>query len=182
MQKSAFLNYGANSWFERNKSSVFNYKIENHKIISLLKFYKQNPDNILKFGCIDGYRLNGLKNVFPNTNVFGIEPSLNAIEFGKQKYSSVNFNHGTADDISCYEDAQFDVVILGFVLYGIDRSILFKSIAEMDRVVKNKGDLIRIDFFTETALKKIIIILKILVPIRLSRIIITYSVLQNFII
>ena len=64
-QKSAFLNYEANSWFERNKDALLNYKIENDKIISLLKSYKQKPNNILEIGCSAEYRLNGLKKVFP---------------------------------------------------------------------------------------------------------------------
>ena len=154
LQKSAFLNYEWNSWFDRNRRALLNYKIEDDKIISLLKSYKQNTDNILEIGCRAGYKLNDFKNVFPHANVFGIELPINAIEFGKPKYSSVNFKHRTADDMKCYEDAQFDVVIVEFVFYVIDRSILFKSVAEINRVVRNRVYLIIKDFFSQTALKK----------------------------
>ena len=56
-QKSAFLNYEANSWFDINKGALVNYKTENDEIISLLKFYKKKPNNILEIECSAGYRL-----------------------------------------------------------------------------------------------------------------------------
>jgi len=45
------------------------------------------------------------------------------------------------------------VVIVGFVFYVVDRNLLIKSIAEIDRVLKNNGVLILIDFYTENAVK-----------------------------
>ena len=46
----------------------------------------------------------------------------------------------------CYKDDSFDLVIFGFCLYLIDRNLLFKSISEADRVLRDGGYLAIEDF------------------------------------
>lgn len=153
--KHSFLTYEADNWFERNKVIVDNYTPENDKVIDLLKKYNVNCNKVLEIGCSAGYRLNAINEIFPKATVFGVEPSLKAIEFGKANYKNVNFSHGTADDLSDFKNDTFEVVIVGFVFYVIDRNILLKVISEIDRVLKDGGILIIIDFFSETSLKNI---------------------------
>lgn len=153
LQKSAFINYEADAWFDRNKESLLNYSTDQDKIVTLLKEYRLNPKSVLEIGCSAGYRLNGIKKIFTACDVFGIEPSEKAIEYGKKNFSDVNFNQGTADNLEAYGNESMDIVIVGFVFYVIDRNILFKVIAEIDRVLKNGGILVVIDFFSETTLK-----------------------------
>ena len=152
-QKDSFLVYEANAWFERNFEVISNYNPDDDRVVDLFKKYNFDKQSVLEIGSSAGYRLNALKDLTPNSNVYGIEPSQKAIEFGENNYKEVNFTHGTADNLSMYEDGQFDVVIVGFVFYVIDRNILFKVISEVDRVLKNDGVIIIIDFFSETALK-----------------------------
>lgn len=152
-QKEAFLAYEANAWFERNKSVIDNYHPEKDRVISLITEYGLKPEKILEIGSSAGYRLNGLKNILPSTEVFGLEPSTEAIEYGKQNYPSVNFVHGCADDLSDFEEGSLDIVIVGFVFYVIDRNIFYKVVSEIDRVLKNGGILIIVDFFSESSLK-----------------------------
>lgn len=154
-QKNTFIQYEADSWFERNKEIILNYNDLDDKVLKLVKDYNIKPSHVLEIGCSAGYRLNALKNNYPEAEVFGIEPSLKAIEYGRNKYREVKFIHGTADDLSEFESQSLDVVIVGFVFYVIDRNILFKVIAEIDRVLKNGGILIIIDFFSETTLKNL---------------------------
>ena len=152
-QKDAFLQYEADAWFQRNINYIKNYRAENDKIISCLQYYSIKPTSLLEIGCSAGYRLNGLKKVFPRSKVYGIEPSRIAMKYGEANYPDVNFLNGTSDDLSCFKDEMFDLVIIGFVFYVVDRRLLIKSISETDRVLKNKGYLILIDFFSETELK-----------------------------
>ncbi len=152
-QKSSFLNYEADAWFERNNAVIKNYNLNDDKVIDLFDDYNFEKSKVLEIGSSAGYRLNAIRDKYPNTSVFGLEPSEKAIEYGKINFPDVNFTHGTADDLSAFEDATFDVVIVGFVFYVIDRSILFKVISEIDRVMKNNGVIIIIDFFSETSLK-----------------------------
>lgn len=146
-QKDAFLNYEADNWFARNKD--YQYTAETDVVIKILKEYNAEPNNVLEIGCSKGYRLNAISKNFKNVNVTGLEPSAEAIKTGRIEYPQVNFLQGTADDMSRLLTASFDVVIIGFVLYVVDRDILLKVISETDRVLKNGGILMVIDFFSE---------------------------------
>jgi ubiquinone/menaquinone biosynthesis C-methylase UbiE len=151
-QKKAFLEYEADLWFERNKKVVENYKIEEDLVFNLLKKYDISPEKILEIGCSSGYRLNGLKGFYPNADIYGIDPSNSAIAYGKELYPHVHFDRATADQLP-YLTKQFDLVIVGFVFYVIDRELLLSSISEIDRVLSDKGFLIIVDFFSEKSLK-----------------------------
>jgi len=151
-QKEAFLNYEADSWFDRNKCVIDRFSIDNDLIINILDQYDIYPQKILEIGSSAGYRLNGIKEKYPNCDVYGIDPSVKAVEYGKTNYPTINLSVATADSLP-FEKQDFDVVIVGFVFYVIDRDLLFRSIAEIDRVLQNKGILIIIDFFSERALK-----------------------------
>ena len=154
-QSTAFLQYEANAWFDRNKDVLLNYSKDKDRVISLIKDYRLKPASVLEVGSSAGYRLDAIKKLHNDCEVFGIEPSEKAIEYGKSKYPDVNFIHGTAEDLSCFENESMDIVVVGFVFYVIDRAIFFKVAAEIDRVLKNGGILIIVDFFSESSLKNV---------------------------
>jgi SAM-dependent methyltransferase len=83
-QKNAFLEYEANSYFARNQAILATYTTEKDPIVNTLKDYKYQPKRVLEIGCNAGYRLNGIKTLFPDCEVYGIEPSSNAIAYGKR--------------------------------------------------------------------------------------------------
>lgn len=145
--------YEADSWFERNKAYLENYQPEKDEVIQIMKKYGLNPASVLEIGCSAGYRLNSIQQQHEACRVFGLEPSQKAIEYGKERFKEVAFEHGTADNLSAYADGSMDVVIVGFVFYVVDRNIVLKVISEVDRVLKNGGALIIVDFFSETPLK-----------------------------
>jgi ubiquinone/menaquinone biosynthesis C-methylase UbiE len=154
-QKHTFLSYEADEWFNRNKNVILNYDSSCDHVLNLISSYKIEIDSILEIGCSAGYRLNAIKKTNKNLKVFGIEPSEKAIEYGRLNFPDISFIHGTADDLSCFDDESLDLVIVGFVLYVVDRNILLKVVAEIDRVLKNGGSIIIIDFFSEAALKNL---------------------------
>lgn len=153
-QKQAFITYEADAWFERNKTYLDSYLADKDEVVKLISAYNIEPKSILEVGCSAGYRLNGLKKLYKDCEVFGIEPSAKAVEFGRQSFQDVNLELGTADNLEKYEDNSMDIVIVGFVFYVIDRNIVFKVISELDRVLKNNGLLVIVDFFSESSLKK----------------------------
>lgn len=153
IQTNAFWDYEADAWFDRNKEYMLNYSSDKDQVINLLKKYNLKPKSLLEIGCSAGYRLNGIKKIFKSCNVFGIEPSGKAIKYGKKHFKKVNFKRGTAENLSNYKNESIDIIIVGFVFYAIDRNIIFKVVAEIDRVLKNNGTLIIIDFFSETSSK-----------------------------
>lgn len=154
LQKNAFLEFEADQWFKRNHEKFIHFDAEKDRVISLIKTYNLKPSRVLEIGCSAGYRLNGIKQNFSSIEVFGVDPSQDAIRYGKLHYKDVNFIHGTVDDMSYFEDSSFDTVIIGFVFYVVDRILLLRAISEIDRILKDKGFLIIIDFFGETNLKR----------------------------
>lgn len=152
-QKSAFLSYEANAWFRRNKEKLDNYDFQEDRILTLLNSYKIKPEKVLEVGSSAGYRLNAIRKQFGCSKVVGLEPSREAIGYGKERFPEVEFIHGTMDNIQSTEDRSFDLVIVGFVFYVVDRPLLLRSIAEIDRVLVNGGILIITDFYSEKALK-----------------------------
>lgn len=154
-QKESFLSYEADAWFDRNFNAIKTYDYNKDRVITLIREYNLKPESVLEIGCSAGYRLNAIRSLFNDCSVFGIEPSEKAIEFGKQYFPDVNFLHGTADDLKQYENESIDILIVGFVFYVIDRDILLKVVAEIDRVLMNGGILIIVDFFSEKSLKNV---------------------------
>jgi ubiquinone/menaquinone biosynthesis C-methylase UbiE len=150
-QKDAFLKYEADSYYQRNKD--VQYDVNHDVVVKVLQEYGENPKNVLEIGCSTGYRLNAISSLFKGAAVTGIEPSKEAIEKGKILYPAINFVQGTADEMSSFKSASFDLVVIGFVLYVVDREILFQVISETDRVLANGGTLMIIDFFSENPIK-----------------------------
>nr|WP_295869225.1 class I SAM-dependent methyltransferase [uncultured Chitinophaga sp.] len=148
-QKNAFLAYEANAWFNRNREYVTNYDRATDPVISLIGNYSLGQGNVLEIGCSAGHRLNGIRTEFPGIAVTGVDPSSEAIAYGQSAYEGVNLLQGTADRLDL-PDNHFDIVIIGFVLYVVDRALIFRAAAEADRVLKNGGTLILIDFFAES--------------------------------
>lgn len=152
-QKEAFVAYEADAWFERNRDYLMSYAPTEDKVVQLIEKYNLEQGNFLEIGCSAGYRLNGIKQLYKDCQIFGIDPSEKAIAFGKDSFDDLLLQVGTADNLSMYQDASMDVVIVGFVFYVIDRNIVFKVVSEIDRVLKDGGLLIIVDFFSETSLK-----------------------------
>lgn len=109
--------------------------------------------NLLEIGCCYGYNLAYLNRRF-GYEVFGIEPSSKAIEYGKQAFGDkINFMQGTADDLK-YSDDFFNVVLVGSCLYQVDRSLIAKTLSEIDRVLLCGGFLVITDFDTPFPCKR----------------------------
>lgn len=153
-QKQAFLNFEADAWFERNKEYLAKYSSEKDEVVKLINLYNISPTKIVEIGCSAGHRLNGLKQLFPQAEICGVEPSKKAIEHGQSIYKNITYINSTADNLEKIEDESVDVLIVGFMMYVIDRSILLKVVSEFNRVLKNGGVLIIVDFFSEVPNKK----------------------------
>jgi Methylase involved in ubiquinone/menaquinone biosynthesis len=151
-QKDAFLEYEGDNWFRRNQEALRSNP-EDDVALRVMKEYSVSPRNVFEIGCSTGYRLDAIASAFENVQVTGLEPSGEAIRYGKEHYPRVHFIKGTADDMVELPSQSFDVVIIGFVLYVIDRELLLKVIAETDRLLSDGGLLMIIDFFSEKPIR-----------------------------
>ncbi|MDP2175517.1 MAG: class I SAM-dependent methyltransferase [Bacteroidota bacterium] len=145
MQKKVFLEGEGDKWFERNKSSEL-YNNSQDTILEIIEKYKINPRRVLEIGCSNGIRLQRVYESY-NCDCYGIDPSKQAIESGKNLYPNINLKIGTADDLA-FENGFFDLIIFGFCLYLCDREDLFKIAYNADRCLTNKGHVIIKDFNT----------------------------------
>ncbi|AKA70309.1 class I SAM-dependent methyltransferase [Clostridium scatologenes] len=130
-QKEVFLKSEGDKWFERNKECLNGVP----KPYEFYKIYIKPGFKILEIGCSCGHDLDYFQQYY-NCKCYGIDPSKDAVEEGKEKYTNLNLKVGTSDKLE-FEDECFDFVIFGFCLYLVDRKFLLKTICEADRVLKN---------------------------------------------
>lgn len=146
-QEQVFINQEADNWFLRNKDVIIKRQSENDYCFNIIK---NNLDcaeitSVLELGCSNGYRLNFLKKLFPNCTKFvGADASKLAVEDGKERYG-LELYQNSLYNFSYPE--QFDLVIVNFVLHWIDRTLLYKSIATIDSLIKENAYLCLGDFF-----------------------------------
>ena len=152
--KEEVLTKEGNNYFERNMKERGEIAVaEGCKLFNdfLIKAeFNATGKSILEIGCCYGYNLKYMM----DTNVFqsgyGLEPSKDAVNYGNELYKTDNIyiEHGTADEIP-FKDNAFDVVMVGFCWFWMDRKYLLKAVAEVDRVLKVGGILAIWDFDTK---------------------------------
>ena len=145
-QSQTFLDGEGDQWFERNKAALRDTpsKFENDTLKRVLQNHKSKLAKILEIGCSNGVKLNDLCEYF-NSSGFGIDPSPLAVDDGNKRFSKLRLSVSTASNLP-FESNSFDLVIFGFCLYLVDRSDVFKVIAEADRVLKSGGFMVIVDF------------------------------------
>jgi SAM-dependent methyltransferase len=142
-QAEAFLRGEGDAWFHRNKDKQ---KID--EISPLVQRHRLDPKEIVVFGCSDGWQVNNLHMLFPEAHCLGIDPSYDAIEEARRKYSRprVEFMLGTADFPRVHGA---DLIVYGFCLYLVDRRLLPRIVMEADAMLREGGQLVIHDFDPE---------------------------------
>ena len=151
-QDDVFFASEGNRWFNRNKTVLSQRGPEDDKILSLLKMYSVKPGRVLEVGASNGYRLFYLHEE-DKCEVYGVEPSEEAIHSGQNTYPCINFQRATAESMK-YDDHFFNMVLINFVLHWIDRDSLLPSCANIDKVLQWGGYLVIGDFQIPYFLKR----------------------------
>ena len=151
-QKEVFLDGEGDAWYSRNQISL--NQIKESPELGLLSKYIQDEYKILEIGCSDGTKLNCLKSLIKTqgNSFYGIDPSNLAIEEGNNNFTDIELLVGSSDYLP-YENNYFDMVIVGFCLYLVDRDLIFKTVSEIDRVLKESRILAITDFDTTSPYK-----------------------------
>ncbi len=137
MQKDLFLKTEGNNYYSRNQQ---NLDVMNQTFDELYLGYKKYIKEgmvILEIGSSDGHNLFKLTEDI-SCMAYGIDPSIDAITDGKQRFPHLQLKVGTADQLD-FPNESIDIVIFGFCLYLVDRKLLAKVIAETDRVTKENA-------------------------------------------
>lgn len=119
-------------------------RFKNDLVLNLIEKNKLSPKKVAEVGACNGYRLALISRKY-EAECVAFEPSRQAIKDGAEKFPEVKFHQNVASDLES-SDGYFDLVIVYFVLCWIDRKTLFRSLAEIDRILCNGGYLILGDF------------------------------------
>jgi SAM-dependent methyltransferase len=146
-QDEIFLQSEGDCWMARNKAAISDPETQaNDPVIATIGMMKLAPQSVLEIGASNGWRLQEIARR-QGCRVTAVEPSSQAIQDGQAQFPNVRFLRGTASALPFDEIAQFDLVILSFVLHWVDRSTLLRSVAEIDRVLADGGFLLIGDFY-----------------------------------
>lgn len=153
IQKQAFLEGGeADAWFTRNRASLEVASPWRVELARRIAAYVGANDRVLEIGCGQGANLEELRRLVP-VLAHGIDPSMQAVQTGLQRLPDADLQCGTSDRLPWPEE-HFNLVWFGFCLYLVDRSLLFRSIAEADRVLADGGTLAILDFEPDVPFKR----------------------------
>lgn len=150
MQKSVFLGGEGDQYLRRNLMKLNLGSVGED--VRLFARYIHPGAKVLEIGCANGVKLSQLQGLVPCEG-WGIDPSAEAIRRGSMQFPSLHLSVGTADQLE-FPDESFDLVIFGFCLYLVDRSLLTRVMAEADRVLRDRGFLGVTDFDAKTACKR----------------------------
>jgi len=151
-QGEEFLRGEADAWFARNQhAKVAPWR---RLLSEWCAPHKSAVGQILEIGAGNGLPLAFLSDVLDADGV-GIEPSKQAVENWATLChevvggARVSMRFGLASELP-FEHKTFDLVIFGMSLCLVDRSLLYRAIAEADRVLRDGGLLCIEDFDATT--------------------------------
>lgn len=150
-QQKIFLNGEGDQWFLRNKEKILSSKVSDGHLLPIVEYIKPGM-KVLEIGSSFGSNLNILDSKVSGLELFGLDPSGEAISEGKKLYPNLKLSVGTAEDVDSL-NAKFDFIFFGFCLYLIDRESLANIISKVDQALKPGGFIGIIDFDTKTPLK-----------------------------
>ena len=144
----------ADAYFVRNKTAMDEKECSDGMKV-FADFYEENNnvikiEDMLEVGCSSGYNLMYMNKRY-GIKGYGVEPSKAAVLYSVEKAAKesieLEIRQGFADEIP-FRDEAFDAVYLGFCLYQVHRSLLFRTLSESDRVLKYGGYCVITDFDT----------------------------------
>jgi ubiquinone/menaquinone biosynthesis C-methylase UbiE len=146
-QREVFLQSEGDAWFRRNPRSPDSRGFPQSDFllreINELAPVPSKGARVLEIGCGDGARLGWLREQ-RGFECYGVDPSAQAVAAAQGQ--GIAARQGTAEQLP-FATGEFDLVMFGFCLYLCDRDDLFRIACEADRVLKNPGWLLILDFY-----------------------------------
>lgn len=148
LQKAVFVQSEGDEWFDRNRTALAESSPMRDgpvaRIAQHLPHGATTAWHVLEVGCGQGGNLDALSRV-RNIKGRGIDPSGSAVSSGASAFPYLELYVGTADALP-YADESQDVVWFGFCLYLVEHNLLQRVVAESDRVLRDGGLIVMVDF------------------------------------
>jgi len=90
---------------------------------------------ILDVGCGTGAWGASLAKHQPKLSV-GVDFSSKMLKEAKKKHPDIQFHQASAEDLSIFQDNEFDIVTASYVLHGVTKDVRKRMLTEMKRVAK----------------------------------------------
>jgi SAM-dependent methyltransferase len=142
-QAAAFSEGEGDRYFERNRSVIAGYEAEADPIVQVLAISHLRPRSVLEIGASAGHRVATLVERY-GCRGMAVDPSRAAVAEGRRAHPEVEFAVASMEDVPT--DEEFDLVVVNFVFHWVDRSLLLRSVSEVDRLVVENGHLLIGDF------------------------------------
>jgi SAM-dependent methyltransferase len=150
LQDNVFTRCEGDRWFARNRDALDRFDAGRDIVLRLIELYDLRPARVVEIGAANGFRLAAI-NARTGADVLGLDASWAALVHGKNAFPRVRFVRSTASAVPLR--GAFGLVIVNFVFHWVDRSNLFHSLAEVDRLVGDDGYLAIGDFYPSNLLK-----------------------------
>jgi ubiquinone/menaquinone biosynthesis C-methylase UbiE len=150
-QRDVFRDREGDNYFVRNEKTLLGTSPVKSLVIERIAHHiaPSQGTRVLEVGCASGGNLAALNNL-RTIEGFGIDPSSDAVRAGQESFPNFDLHVGTADSLP-FDDGCMDVVWFGFCLYLVDRALLYRVIAEADRVLTEGGFIAIHDFDPDVA-------------------------------
>lgn len=151
-QQKIFEGGEGDAWYRRNREHLGRASDRIVRIVSSIAG-RESMTSVCELGCANGWRLTQLRPMFSAKCFFaGMDASRDAVGAGQKQFTELDLRHGVLSDVPYAQP--FDLVIVNFVLHWIDRDLLARCAAEIDRVVKWNGYLVLGDFLPDFPVKR----------------------------
>jgi len=146
-QEKKFIDSEADAWFERNQHIILEPATPDHRVIkALVKLSLPETGVLIDLGGGSGKVASGILKIRPEWKALVIEPSDKACQAGRKVFPNVEFSEGSITQVTDMPNLVVDLIIVSGVLSWIDRTLLSQAIANIDKLLKDKGTLIISDF------------------------------------
>lgn len=143
MQDDIFAAGEADNWFRRNRDHL---GVHGDPLTDLVVAAGLQPRSVIEVGAANGYRVAALRERF-GCRAVAVDLSEEAVADGRARHPEVEFHVGRIDAVPVAD--AFDLVVVSFVLHWVDRHVLLRAVAEVDRLVADGGHLALADFLPD---------------------------------
>jgi SAM-dependent methyltransferase len=149
-QDKVYLDKEADDFFKRNKYDFNKLPYWKQELVDNFSDYLNEKEitNVLEIGCQIGDLLDYSVKKFNAIQGYGLEPSSEAVEEGKKRFSQTcRLMRGIAAHNEIFENIPAcDLVIINDVFSWISRASILRSIANIDEHISDNGYLIIRDY------------------------------------